>query len=369
VKEKLKYWVWLSSLNKITSRKRFQLLGHFKAPENIWNASKTDLKALPLMTREVMMQLLDEQEKDKASELLKIIKDLGVSIITIEDRLYPDCLRNIYDPPVVLYMKGQLVEDEKAIAVVGSRNATSYGLKMAESLSYHMAGYGITVTSGMARGVDSHAHKGAINAGGRTIAVLGCGLDIVYPPENKSLMEKIVRSGAVISEYLPGIQPMPYNFPARNRIISGISVGVVIVEAGERSGSLITADFALEQGREVFAVPGNACSLYSVGTNRLIKDGAKMVTEVEDIFEELRTFDDLKNNESSGLNKYINKSRLQGLSGSELKIIECISLEPLHVDTILQKSGLSAQEINSILVMLELKGVISKFPGNIFGLK
>jgi DNA processing protein len=365
VKEKLIYWVWLSSLNKITPRKRFQLLEHFKGPKNIWNASKTDLKLLPFITREVMMQLLDEQKKDKAGEYLKKTKDLGINIITIEDELYPTGLKNIYDPPIVIYMKGRLVKDEKAIAVVGSRNATSYGLNMAKSLSYYMAGYGITVISGMARGVDSYAHKGAINAGGRTIAVLGCGLDIVYPPENKSLMEKIAHSGAVLSEYLPGVQPMPYNFPARNRIISGISMGVVIVEAGKRSGSLITADFALEQGREVFAVPGNAGSLYSVGTNRLIKEGAKMVTEVEDIFEELGIFADLKNKEAFGLNK----SRLQGLSSSELKIVECISLEPLHVDTILQKSGLGAQEVNSILIMLELKGIISKFPGNIFGLK
>jgi DNA processing protein len=171
-----------------------------------------------------------------------------------------------------LYIRGRLRKNEKVIAVVGSRRASPYGLNMAEQISCELAGLGFTVISGMARGVDSFAHKGALDAGGRTIAVLGCGPDIVYPEENKDLMDKILKSGAVISEYLPGYAPLPANFPARNRIISGMSLGVVVAEANERSGSLITANFALEQGREVFAIPGNIDSAYSNGTNQLIKE-------------------------------------------------------------------------------------------------
>ena len=287
----------------------------------------------------------------------------------MEDELYPAYLKNIYDPPLVLYMKGTIQEEEKYLAVVGSRRATSYGLDMAKKISRELAECGITVVSGMARGVDSFAHMGALEVKGRTIAVLGCGLDIVYPYENKKLMENIIESGACLSEYLPGTTPVPGNFPARNRIISGISLGVVVIEAGERSGSLITANFALEQGREVFALPGNVNSIKSTGTNKLIKEGAKIVTGIDDILEELNIYF-IEENTKVSFNKNLQDERiLRGLDNDEKKVVECLKLESMHIDNIARKTGFGIQLVNSILVMLELKGVVEQLPGKIFKLK
>lgn len=285
------YWVWLNSIPNIGPRKGKQLLDHFRDPENIWNAAEAEFKCLHFLDRDDSNQILNSDIRAKTKELICSINKAGIKVITLVDDLYPEYLKNIYDPPLLLYLKGNLVKNEKAVAVVGSRRATAYGQKMAGVLAQELAMNGITVVSGMARGIDSYAHKSALDANGRTIAVTGCGLDIVYPPENRRLAEIIAAKGAVISEYMPGIQPMPHNFPARNRIISGISLGVVVIEASEKSGSLITVNMALEQGRDVFAVPGNVTSMNSRGTNKLIKDGAKLVTGIDDILEELSIFD------------------------------------------------------------------------------
>jgi DNA processing protein len=266
-------------------------------------------------------------------------------------------------------MKGNIEKDEKFLAIVGSRRASSYGIRMAQTIATELSKYGITVVSGMARGVDSYAHRGAIDAGGRTIAVLGCGLDIVYPSENKKLMENIISSGACISEYLPGTTPIPGNFPARNRIISGISLGVIVIEAGERSGSLITANFALEQGREVFALPGNVNNYNSTGTNKLIKEGAKMVTGIDDILEEINISFTEEKVKDFFSQRFKGGELLKGLDDDEKKVAECLKLEPLHIDVIARKTGLSIALINSILIMLELKGVVEQLPGKIFKLK
>ncbi|HPD01412.1 MAG TPA: DNA-processing protein DprA, partial [Acetivibrio sp.] len=268
---KIKYWIWLSSVPGVGAVKSRKLLEHFKDIESVWNAKGDELVILPFLSRTDVINLTDEKIKKNADIQLENILKHGIKAVTIEDDMYPVSLKNIYDPPIVLYMKGNIEKDEKFLAIVGSRRASSYGIKMAQTIAAELSKYGITVVSGMARGIDSYAHKGAIEAGGRTIAVLGCGLDIVYPSENKKLMENIISSGACVSEYLPGTSPIPGNFPARNRIISGISLGVIVIEAGERSGSLITADFALEQGREVFALPGNVNNYNSTGTNKLIK--------------------------------------------------------------------------------------------------
>jgi len=362
-----KYWVWLSSLNKITPRRRYQLIKYFTGPEILWTASKEDLTKIPFITREIIEHLTDKEQRAAADGNLERLKSLGIDIVTIDDELYPDYLKHIYDPPVVLYIKGRLVKDENVIAVVGSRNASGYGLGMAERLSYELAERGITVISGMARGIDTSAHNGALKADGRTIAVLGCGLDIIYPEENRGLMKEITDKGAVISEYLPGTPPAPFNFPARNRIISGTSLGVVVVEANNRSGSLITAHFALDQGREVFAVPGNVGSLNSIGTNKLIKDGAKMVTGIDDILEELKIYKNAKNNNYSvpGNTGWI----VDTLDSEEKKILECLFLESMHMDLIVRKTGLCIQNVNSMLVMMELKGMVEQMPGKIFRLK
>jgi DNA processing protein len=361
----VKYWVWLSTITGLGSRKYTQLIEKFGDPEVIWNLTKGELEKIDFIPKVIINNIIDPKFKNSINEHMERIYKNNIKIFTIKDDLYPVFLKNIHDPPIVIYVKGTLKLNEKAIAVVGSRKATPYGLKMAEIISCELTKCGITVISGMARGIDSSAHSGALASGGRTIAVLGCGLDKAYPPENDKLMKRIEEAGAVISEYVPGVKPLAQNFPARNRIISGISMGVVVIEANEKSGSLITAEFALEQGREVFALPGNVNSAFSIGTNKLIRDGAKIVTGIEDILEEVNVF------RSSAMNifehKEIEKVRLlKSLEPDERRLAECLSEEPLHIDVLVEKSGLEIRTVNAILVMLELKGIIDQLPGKMF---
>ncbi len=363
-----KYWVWLGSIPGIGAVKSKKLLEYFEDPYNIFTAKEIDLATQSFLTRLDVANLLKKEYKENLNKHIENINANDIKIISIKDENYPEYLKDIYDPPLILYIKGNIYKEEKYLAVVGSRRATSYGLNMAEVVSRELSRCGITVVSGMARGIDTYAHKGVISTSGRTIAVLGCGLDIVYPYENKKLMENIVINGACVSEFLPGTKPLAGNFPARNRIISGISMGVIVIEAGERSGSLITANFALEQGREVFALPGNVNSLNSTGTNKLIKEGAKMVTSIEDILEEIGAYfsDDKKD---SFTNKLKDDKLLNGLDKDEVKIVECLKLEPTHIDIIANKTGLNIKVVNSLVVMLELKGIIEQVPGKIYKLK
>ena len=363
------YWVWLSSIPGIGAVKSKKLLEHFQSPYNIWRAEEKQLIELDFLTNRDVHNLVSNKIKEDAKKHLENIFKNDIKILTINDQLYPPYLKHIYDPPVVLYVKGSLKKDEKYLAVVGSRRATSYGLSMAQTISRELTEYGITVVSGMARGVDSYAHKGVIGAGGRTIAVLGCGLDIVYPYENKNLMHSIIENGACISEYLPGTAPLAGNFPARNRIISGMSLGVIVIEAGERSGSLITADFALEQGREVFALPGNVCSLKSAGTNRLIKEGAKIITSIEDILEEININFSDENIEEFFEKNILDEKFFRGLNQEERTVASCLKNEPSNIDLISKKTGFSVQLVSSILIMLELKGIVEQLPGKIYKLK
>jgi DNA processing protein len=361
----IKYWVWLSTIAGLGSRKYMKIINKYGDPEVLWNLTYAELKNLAFIPKAVVNQILDTKIKDEVDRHMERIYKNNIKVLTINDDIYPIFLKNIHDPPMVIYVKGNLIQNEKAVAVVGSRVATPYGLKMAEAISRELTKCGITVISGMARGVDSSAHIGALNSGGRTIAVLGCGLDKAYPPENDKLMKRIEETGTVISEYVPGVVPLPQNFPARNRIISGISMGVVVIEANEKSGSLITADFALEQGREVFAVPGNLSSPNSIGTNKLIKDGAKIVTCIEDILEEINVF------RNTAINifeqKELEKARIfKDLDPDERILAECLFNQPMHIDAIIEKSGLEIKTINAILVMLELKGCIDQLPGKIF---
>jgi len=358
-----KYWIWLSSLTGITPRRKYMLLERFKDPARIWEASESELKASGLCSQKVVSQLTDREARKMTASVSEKIKGCDMDVITINDKNYPDMLRYIHDPPLVLYCRGTLEHDANCIAVVGSRRATWYGLDMAVRLSRELAENGITIVSGMARGVDSKAHKGAIEGGGRTIAVLGCGVDTAYPPENKDLMNEIIKHGAVISEYLPGTKPSPFNFPARNRIISGLSLGVTIIEAGEKSGSLITADFALDQGREVFAVPGNINSANSIGTNRLIRDGAKIVTCVGDILDELNISYNTQNTNDPAV-----KLKKMKLSGDEKTIVQRLLNGPVHMDVLSRDCGISVQMAASILVMLELNGLVEQLPGQYYKL-
>lgn len=365
----LLYWVWLSSLYRITPGKRKTLLDFFGDPKSIWEASEDDLKSVPFMTAVMLEQLTNKKYRANAEANLEKLQKHNIHVVKINDESYPYHLKNIFDPPVVLYVKGSIRKTQNLIAVVGSRKATDYGLSMAKSLSFELASAGFTVVSGMARGVDTYAHKGALKSKGDTIAVLGCGPDVVYPPENKSLMKDIADSGAVISEYLPGTQPKPYFFPARNRIISGVSKGVVVIEAGERSGSLITVNFALEQGREVFAVPGNIDNNNSIGTNRLIKDGAKIVTGVDDILEEINSPSCVNYN---NLNEYKNSKSIldfYGLGKEEKTVTKCLLTEPMNVDMIAKRCGMSVDTVNSVLISLKIKGIVNQSDGKLFEVK
>ncbi|NLD49811.1 MAG: DNA-protecting protein DprA [Clostridiaceae bacterium] len=363
------YWIWLSSIPGIGAVKSRKLLEYFEQPYNIFNSREDELKTLPFLNGSDVVNIRDKIIKDNVKKVIENTYKNNIKVITIEDELYPYYLKNIYDPPLVLYIKGNIIDNEKYLAVVGSRKATTYGLDMARKISSELTGYGITVVSGMARGIDTYAHRGALGVGGRTIAVLGCGVDVVYPYENKKLMERIISEGACISEYIPGMPPVAGNFPARNRIISGMSLGVIVIEAGEKSGSLITANFALEQGREVFALPGNVNSINSTGTNKLIREGAKIVTGIEDILEEFN----LSYTEEKIKKFYQENNRddklLKGLEEDERKIAQCLVEGELHIDVLAKKTGFSIKSVNSILLMLELKCVVEQLPGKIFKLK
>jgi DNA processing protein len=347
----------------------------YKCPRVIYDMSEQELKETRLLTDKNIHEILDNQKRERVIQIYNLMIKHNIKMINIFDEKYPHNLKQIYDPPIALYYIGKLDINDFSIAIVGSRRTTNYGAYSSRRLSYDLAMRGVQVVSGLARGIDKIAHEGCLDAGGKTIAVLGCGLDNMYPPENKGLFDNIIKSeGLVVSEYPPGMPPLQHNFPARNRIISGISSGVLVVEAARRSGSLITASYALEQGREVFAVPGNIDSAYSNGTNQLIKDGAKMVVNAKDILEEFQYSELISNNvfendlkKVSSMKKgNTNFSLFKGLSTEEIRIVKIITNGIHHIDEIIEKSNISAKEVNNILFMLEMKGVITQLPGKMF---
>lgn len=357
----IKYWVWLSSLISISPLKKALLLKYFDDPALLWECSEHELKTLDICTPKMIKVITNKDARDELPQIMESIIKNDIDIMTIKDNLYPEELKNIPDPPVVLYYKGTIMKNVKRVAIVGSRRATYYGLDMAKRLAAELAANQVTVVSGMARGIDSEAHKGVLEAGGSTLAVFGCGVDITYPPENFKLMNDICRQGAIISEYIPGTKPLPINFPARNRIISGLSHGVVVVEAGEKSGSLITADFALEQGRDVFAIPGNINSKNSKGTNKLIKDGAKIVTNAADILEELKI-----EYKKDNLIENKNNLKVHSLSGNERTIAQRLQKGTAHIDVIARYCGINVELAGSVLFMLELSGFVEQLPGKYY---
>lgn len=280
------YWIWLSRIQNVRKNILYEILKRIKLDE-LWNADKYKLINLGFSIQEIG-EILDTKYRYRLNNYIDYLNKNNIKLITIFDESYPEKLRNIYDPPLVLYAKGNInLLNKLGIAVVGCRLSTDYGNNISTQFSYILSKYNINVISGLAKGIDTSSHLGALKANGNTIAVIGSGLDIIYPNENKYLFTEIIeKGGLIISEYVPGTKPIPKNFPQRNRIISGISNGVLIVEAKEKSGSLITAEFALEQGKEVYAIPGNINCKNSMGTNELIKQGAKMVTSVSEILED-----------------------------------------------------------------------------------
>lgn len=293
--------------------------------------------------------------------------------IALDDPEYPKQLKTIHKPPKQLYVNGSfLPSDNVSIALVGSRRASLYGLEMSEKLAFELALRGVTVVSGMARGIDTAAHKGALKAKGRTIAVMGSGHGHIYPPENEELYHEIVASGAVVTEFDSDTEPLPYNFPQRNRIISGLSLGVVVVEAAKDSGALITADLAAEQGREVFAVPGKISSATSSGTNALIKDGARLIQTVDDILDELfiHEIEPVSGVEKRSIDAKVTRMSdayvYNSLTDDEREIYKTLSDEPLHIDDIVCKAGLEASQASKVLLSLQLKKLIQELPGKQF---
>jgi DNA processing protein len=368
----LKYWIALKSIPGIGNVNFAALVDKFGSLPAIFASPVSHLKEISGISKETATAIASFKDWDKVKEELELIKKNDVNIITYQDDLYPQKLLNIYDRPPFIYVRGSLNKDDINIAIVGSRQASTYGKYTTERISRKLAQKGVTVVSGMARGIDSAAHRGAITAHGRTIAILGSGLDVIYPPENKKLFGDIIENGAVISEFPLGTPPRSANFPARNRIISGMSYGVVIVEAGEKSGSLITARLALEQGREVFAVPGSIDSAGSRGTNKLIKQGAKLIENTDDILEEILPQIELKTAFKPAFvpnTEKILKEHTEVSNGVDQKIIDFVSSGSIHIDDLISSTGLSSADLLSALTRMELEGIVQQHPGKFFSLK
>lgn len=349
-------WISLTDTPGLSGRTVRELIGRFGSPAAVFDATAEELASVPGVTPELAGAIL-ERDPEGGSEAERRLADLGARIVPFTAPDFPAALRDLPGMPPVLYVMGALQQcDEQAVAVIGSRRSTPYGRLAAERLARDLALEAITVVSGLARGIDTVAHRAALEAGGRTIAVLGCGIDRVYPRENRRLRDEAAGRGAVVSEFPLGAPPLAGHFPARNRIISGLSMGVVAVEARMRSGVLSTVRWALEQGREVFAVPGNIDSPASEGTNFLIQQGAKLVRNVEDILEEFgieRT--------ACGL------SRAEGeLTEEESALVEQLSSAPTHIDSIVRETRLSVADVLGLLLVLEMKGVVRQVAGKSF---
>jgi DNA processing protein len=337
-----------------------ELLERFPSPQAVLTASAPTLAATGIHP-EVVRAILAFDQWDAVETELQKISWAGVRLVTRADAEYPTNLTHLHDPPPFLYVRGAFsLADRTAIAIVGSRFASAYGRGVARDLARGLAEKGVTIVSGLARGIDAEAHRAALAAGGRTIAVLGSGLDVIYPNEHKTLAEDIAASGALVSEFALGSKPDAVHFPYRNRVISGLALGTVVVEATDKSGSLITARCALEQNREVFAVPGNITSGRSRGPHRLIKDGAKLVESIDDILSEIAPT--LATTRSVAQETPPPVS----LEPQEAALLDLFDSDSLHVDVLIARSGLSAARVLELLLSLELKGVISQLPGTYF---
>ena len=380
----LKYWLWLTELPGLKNQTRLALLRHFPTPEDVYYADPEEVLLTEGITRE-QAKLLEDKDCSGADRILADCQRLDLDILTIQDAGYPNRLRNIYDPPCLLYVRGRLpaFDDEAAIAVVGTRSCTPYGISSAEKLGYGLAAGGAVVVSGLARGVDSAALRGALRAGGTVTAVLGNGLDVIYPPENQYLYEDVAAAGALVSEYPPGTSPEAKHFPVRNRIMSGLCVATLVVEAPARSGALITAGTALEQGRDVFAVPGPIDAPTSVGCNRLIRDGAGLVTDAWDILGEYepRFPDKLRREgarETPAVLGYQARQKTEpkpvppsvslshndySLTDDQIRLLRALTEEPMLVDDLIELTDIPTRRVLSALTVLEIEHLVTQHSG------
>lgn len=346
--DELAYWVGFNKVVGIGPARLRALLDALGDVRTAWQAGSRQLEAAGLDRRSLANLQVARESLNLQAELERLHR-FNVSVLTWESRDYPINLRNIVDAPPVIYVKGELLpEDDWAVAIVGTRRASAYGKEAARRLAADLAHRGLTVVSGLASGIDAAAHQAALDAGGRTLAVLGSGVDVIYPAENRRLAQAITQQGALISEYALGTPPERSNFPPRNRVISGLSLGIVVVEAGQRSGALITADFALEQGRDVLAVPGSIFQKSCEGSNRLIQNGAKPVLSAVDVLEEL---------ELAQVEQQAQMRATVPITPTEETLLTLLMAGPCHVDELGRTAGLPAAEVASTLALLELKGL------------
>lgn len=359
------YWVALNMVVGVGKTLFHRLVTAFGSPEQVFRSSPNDLMQVEGIGKKVAGEIRRFEIEKHVEREWHFVDKLGLEVLTLECPGYPPLLKAIYDPPPILYFKGKnLDEFPVPLAVVGTRMPTHYGKIITEALCQRLSAMGICIVSGLARGIDTLAHKTALQAGGETIAVFGCGLAHVYPPENRYLRDKIIDQGAIVSEFPITMRPDRNNFPARNRVISGLSHGTLVIEAGEKSGALITAEFALEQGREVFAVPGNINSPNSKGTNRLIKTGAILVENPDSIVHELSAeVQSFLEKKQPAMKKSLEPA---GLSTIERQVLSVLSQEEKHIDIIIENSRLSPAEVSATLVQLELNGLIRQFEGKVF---
>lgn len=380
----LKYWLWLVELPGLTNQVRLALLRHFGTPENVFYADADEILLTEGITREEA-EILDNRSLAAAEKVLADCRRLGLRILTFQDAEYPNRLRNIYDPPLLLYIRGHLppVDEEPVITVVGTRKCTPYGEASGEKLGYGLAKSGAVVVSGLARGVDAAATRGALRGGGVPICVLGNGLDVIYPPEHRYLYEDVAAAGALVSEYPPGTEPEKSHFPARNRIMAGLALGTVVVEAPPGSGALITAFTALEQGRDLFAVPGPIDAPASVECNHIIRDGGTIVTEVQDILwryagqfpDRLRVEASREEPETLGYRARQERAAAPravlpslsisgaGLTDDQITLLRALTDEPKLADDLIEETAIPARRVLSALTLLELDGFISQHSG------
>ena len=363
--DSIRPWFFLKSVPGVGNLLAKRLLDLFETPQNVFQASAEKLLQVEGVTKRHVAALKNHKMPRKITAELDLLARKNYRITTQADPDFPRLLREIPDPPPFLYVSGRLNSSALKIAVVGSRNATEYGLTTTKNLCAGLASLGITIVSGMARGIDTAAHEGAMASGGETIAVLGSGLERIYPAENTKLFHRISENGAVVSEFSLLTEPEGHNFPLRNRIISGMSMGTVVVEATKKSGSLITARLAAEQNREVFAVPGSIQSFKSTGTHTLIKQGAKLVEHAQDIVEELTPI--LEHNKcSTNTSPDETDTNLASLNIDESQVYKALEPYPIHIDKLTRKLSLEPGKLSSILLKLELNGMIQQLPGKFF---
>ncbi|MEN6521253.1 MAG: DNA-processing protein DprA [Armatimonadota bacterium] len=354
----IRSWLRLSKL-ELAPRRAAALVECFGSPEAVFSATETELRSVEGLTGRSLEKLLSPEPSD-LDRSLDTLQKKNIRLISFQDKDYPANLQQIIDPPIVLFIRGELKEPDKfAIAIVGSRKASVYGRSMAERIAKDLSNRGLTVISGGARGIDAAAHKGTLAAGGRTVAVLGCGIDICYPAEHKELFDRVAENGAVVSEFSPGTPPEGWRFPARNRIISGLSIGLLVIQAPPSSGALITARYAQEQGRDIFVLPGNVDDVRNQGCHALIRDGATLVESADQILEDLgiQTEENLKPQLTFAF---------ESLTDEERKLVETLSLQAKHVDQIIQETRLPASQVIGMLTMLEMKGIVKRVPGNAY---